>query len=134
MDNVFVFPVRVYYEDTDADGIVYYVNYLKFAERARTEYLINLHISQQELLDNDKTCFVVRSCHIEYLSSAVLGDSLVVACRIKEFGGASVVMEQKIYRGDDVLITMEVKLIYISTVTHRPTRIPPQLKEKMGLQ
>ena len=68
-DNIFAYPVRIYYDDTDAGGIVYYVNYLKFAERARSEFLRSLGINQQKILAEQKVGFVVRSCHIDYLKS-----------------------------------------------------------------
>lgn len=128
--GVFAFPVRVYYEDTDAGGIVYYANYLKFAERARTEFLRMLTVHQQEDLENNQTGFVVRSCHIEYLKSAVLDDALTVTCKVVEQGAASATVAQEILRGDEVLATLEVKVIYMSIATHRPTRIPPEIVEK----
>ena len=128
--GVFAFPVRVYYEDTDAGRIVYYANYLKFAERARTEFLRMLTVHQQEDLENNQTGFVVRSCHIEYLKSAVLDDALTVTCKVVEQGAASATVAQEILRGDEVLATLEVKVIYMSIATHRPTRIPPEMVEK----
>ena len=79
-DNKFLFPVRVYYEDTDAGGIVYYANYLKFAERARTEYIRALGVRQQDALEaEDKFAFVVRHCEVDYQAPAVLDDELVVS-------------------------------------------------------
>ncbi len=130
-DGVFYFPVRVYYEDTDAGGIVYYANYLKFAERARSEFLRALGINQQKILAEQQAGFVVRSCHIEYLKSAVLDDALVVACKVTEMGSASAVMKQRICRGDEILAEIEVKLIFLSLATHRPTRICAEITSKM---
>ena len=80
VDNVFVYPIRVYYEDTDAGGIVYYANYLKFCERARTDWLRGMKVSQRELLSGRKQGFVVRSIKGNYLRSAVLDDYLTVTC------------------------------------------------------
>ena len=131
IDKTFVFPVRIYYEDTDAGGIVYYANYLKFAERARTEFLRALNVNQQDNLEENKTGFVVRSCHAEYLSSAFLDDALVVTCKVTELGGAYVVMKQEICRGNDVLTSIEIKAVYMSILTHRPTRIPVELSAKI---
>ena len=130
MGKIFAYPVRVYYEDTDAGGIVYYANYLKFAERARTEFLRALQICQQDDLEQKQTGFVVRSCHIEYLQSAVLDDALTVTCKVVEQGAASATVAQEILRGDEVLATLEVKVIYMNVALRRPTRIPPEMVEK----
>ena len=130
IDNVFTYPLRVYYEDTDAGGIVYYANYLKFSERARTEFLRSLQIHQQADLEQKQTGFVVRSCHIEYLKSAVLDDALLVTCKVVEHGAASATVAQEILRGDETLATLEVKVIYMNVATHRPTRIPAEMVEK----
>lgn len=130
IDGVFAFPVRVYYEDTDAGGIVYYANYLKFAERARTEFLRTLAVHQQEDLEQHQTGFVVRACHIEYLKSAVLDDALVVTCKVAEYGAATATVTQEILRGDEVLATLEIKVVYMSVSTHRPIRIPAEMSAK----
>ncbi len=131
IDNkIFTYPVRVYYEDTDAGGIVYYANYLKFAERARSEFLRALHINQQQILQEKQCGFVVRACHIEYLSSAYLDDALQISCQLTELGSASAVIHQEVRRGDEVLAQIDVKLIFMSLALHRPTRILPEIKEK----
>ena len=129
-NKTFFYPIRVYYEDTDAGGIVYYANYLKFSERARTEFLRCLGINQQQHLQQSKCGFVVRSCNIDYFSSAVLDDELVVSCKISELGAAFAVLHQEIRRGDDLLSSLEVKVIYLNIETHRPTRIPDNFVEK----
>ena len=129
--NVFAFPVRIYYEDTDAGGIVYYANYLKFAERARSECLTALGINQREILLKERTGFVVRACNIEYLNSAVLEDNLVITCEVVELGAASLVIKQNILRGDEVLAKLEVKVINLNIDTHRPTRLSADLREKL---
>lgn len=131
-DDVFLFPVRVYYEDTDAGGIVYYANYLKFAERVRTEYIRALGVRQQDELENeDKHGFVVRHCDIDYQMPAVLDDELVVSCRVEAVGGASVDMHQDIMRGDQILASIDVKAVYMSLKTKRPVRIPKELRMKI---
>ncbi len=131
-DNEFLFPVRVYYEDTDAGGIVYYANYLKFAERARTEYIRALGMRQQDALeDDDKFGFVVRHCEIDYQAPAVLDDELIVSCKVTEMGGASCTMHQEITRGDQVLAVVDVKAVYVSLKTKRPSRIPRELAAKI---
>lgn len=125
---VFAFPVRVYYEDTDAGGIVYYANYLRFAERARTEYIRALGCSQQDTLENeDKFGFAVRHIDVDYKAPAVLDDALTVTCEVKEFGGASAVMFQQIWRGEKLLTELEVKVVYLSLNKKRPVRIPQEL-------
>ena len=125
---VFAFPVRVYYEDTDAGGIVYYANYLRFAERARTEYIRALGCSQQYALEHDdKFGFAVRHIDVDYKAPAVLDDALTVTCEVKEFGGASAVMFQQIWRGEKLLTELEVKVVYLSLNKKRPVRIPQEL-------
>lgn len=134
VDGVFSFPVRIYYEDTDAGGIVYYANYLKFAERARSEFLRYIGIDQQEILQENRCGFVVRSCHIEYLSSAFLNDDLNVTCQVVEYGSASALVHQQIKRGDIVLTEVDVKVVYMNVDTHRPTRMPKDMVDKFVAQ
>ena len=131
-DKVFAFPIRVYYEDTDAGGIVYYANYLRFAERVRTEFIRSLGCSQQNTLEEDKCGFTVRKCEIEYLRPAVLDDELVVTCEMREVKGASAIMYQEVYRGDELLATINVKVAYVNLVKKRPTRIPEDLVVKIA--
>ena len=128
-NGVYAFPIRVYYEDTDAGGIVYYANYLKFSERVRTEFLRMLNIHQQENINKDKTAFVVRSCRADYLGSAFLDDALVVTCRVTEVGAASAVIYQEIRRGDELLTTIETKVIHLNLESRKPTRIPTYMLE-----
>ena len=99
-DKTFSFPIRIYYEDTDAGGIVYYANYLKFAERARTEYLRHFGLDQDSMLKEKGIGFVVRDCHISYKSPAKLDDALNITCKVSELKGVSLKMEQKLYRGE----------------------------------
>ena len=126
-DKTFSFPVRIYYEDTDAGGIVYYANYLKFAERARTEYLRHLGINQENMLKEQDIGFVVRECHIRYKSPAKLDDALNITCRVTEFKTVSLTMEQKLYRGDTVLAEIEISLVFLSLSTMHPTKIPKEI-------
>ena len=94
----FNFPVRVYWEDTDAGGIVFYANYLKFMERARTEWLRSLGINQQPLREQTGCIFVVSETHLKYLRSARLDDQLQVSARVSEQGRASLASEQEVKR------------------------------------
>lgn len=129
----FYFPVRIYYEDTDAGGIVYYANYLKFAERARTEFIRAVGFNQQEQLSSDERAgFVVRHCEIDYQAPAMLDDLLTVSCEISEFGGASATMHQEIRRGDQLLVTLDVKVVYVLLKNKRPSRIPNELKNLLS--
>ena len=129
-NGIFFFPIRVYYEDTDAGGIVYYANYLKFSERVRSEFLRFLGIDQQSQLRNNHSGFVVRSCNIKYKSSAVLDDVLTVTCQIKEVSPISALLYQEIRRGEEVLTILEVEVVHISLDRHRPIRIPEDWRRR----
>ena len=126
-DKTFSFPIRIYYEDTDAGGIVYYANYLKYAERARTEFLRHLGLNQEDMLKNKGMGFVVRDCHISYKSPAKLDDALNITCKVTELKGVSLKMEQKLYRGDTVLSEIEITLVFLTLPTMRPTKIPTEI-------
>lgn len=130
--DTFVFPVRIYYEDTDAGGIVYYANYLKFAERARTEFLRHIGAApQNNALEGDMCGFVVRHLEIDYRASAKLDDFLTVSCALTEDKGASAVMHQEICRGDEVLAVVDIKVVYVSLAKKRPIRIPEDIRSKL---
>lgn len=129
--QIFVFPARVYYEDTDAGGVVYYANYLKYAERARTEFIRALGVNQQEALAEDMCGFMVRSLNIEYKAPAVLDDLLAVSCELIEMKGAGAEMKQEIYCGDKLLAKIEIKLAYVSLSKKRPVRIPEEFVKKV---
>lgn len=105
-----VFPVQVYWEDTDAGGIVYYANYLKFTERARTDMLRGLGINQQQMMIEDDANFVVRSCKIEYLRPARMDDQLEILTRLTDLRGASLQMRQDIRLGSDIIVTTKVRV------------------------
>ncbi len=126
-DKTFSFPVRVYYEDTDAGGIVYYANYLKFAERARTEFLRLVGKNQDDMLKQQGLGFVVKDCHISYKTPAKLDDALNVTCKVTELRGASLKMEQKIYKQDTIICELEINLVFLNITTMRPTKIPPEI-------
>lgn len=126
-DKTFSFPIRIYYEDTDAGGIVYYANYLKYAERARTEFLRHLGINQQEMLKNQECGFVVRNCNISYKSPARLDDALNITCKVTELKGASLKMEQKLYRENTIICEIEITLVFLNLATMRPSKIPAEI-------
>ena len=123
----FTLPVRVYYEDTDAGGVVYYANYLKFCERARTEWLRTLGLSQQKLLDEQALAFVVRSVQADFLASARLDDALEVFTRVATLRRASILFEQVVKRGQELLFSTRVLLASIDLHRHKPAAIPASL-------
>lgn len=127
VDGTFLFPVRVYYEDTDAFGIVYYANYLRYAERARTEMLRTFGTDNVRLRRELDRLFAVRRCAVEYRSPARLEDALVVATRVVRVAGASFSLGQSIRRGADVLVDVDVMLACI-TGAGQPARLPDALR------
>jgi acyl-CoA thioester hydrolase len=131
MPSVFTWTVRVYYEDTDTGGIVYYANYLKFFERARTEWLRSLGIRQQDLLDTEFAAFVVRSATVDYLGAARLDDELTLRLRVEKLGRASVQFAQQAWRGDTLLASAGVKVGCVDAATMRPRSIPDSAADKM---
>ncbi len=128
----FIWPVRVYWEDTDAGGVVYYANYLKFLERARTEWLRALGIEQMELAERDGVLFVVRRVTADYLRPARFDDTLAVCCWLREVGRASLVMEQTIMRGEETLLTTLVKAACVGVESFRPAKIPDTILERFA--
>ena len=128
----FVWPVRVYWEDTDAGGVVYYANYLKFLERARTEWLRSLGIEQPELAERDGVLFVVRRVEADYLKSARFNDALTVACRMLEVGRASLTIDQRVLRGEEILLEAKVKAACVKAGEFRPAKIPAHILERFA--
>ena len=122
--------IRVYWEDTDAGGIVYYANYLKFAERARTEMLRLVGIEQDRLRAEEGLTFAVRSCAVDYLKPARLDDRLEIVSRIGNLGGASLVALQEVWRGAAALARLTVKLALIGS-SGKAVRLPIRLKDAL---
>lgn len=128
----FLWPVRVYYEDSDAQGLVYFANYFKFMERARTEWLRSLGVEQDVLLERDRRFFVVTSTEAEFLKPARFNDQLLVTCRLTEKARASFSLEQMIYRDavdGELLCRGVARAAFINADTMRPARLPAQLFE-----
>lgn len=126
----FEWPVRVYYEDTDAQGVVYYANYFRFLERARTEWLRSLGVDMVRLMEEDRRIFVVAEVQARFLSPARLSDELTVTARLEKLTRVSFDIEQNIYRDridGELLIRARVKAAYLDADTMRPKRIPPAL-------
>jgi len=128
----FKWPVRVYYEDTDAGGVVFYANYLSFMERARTEYLRHFGFEQDQLNEQKNTIFAVRSVQLDYLSPGRFNDQLIVTAKIIELKKASMLFEQKIYRqnqSEKILCQGEVRIACLRADTFKPMAIPDVLSE-----
>ncbi len=123
----FEFPIRVYIEDTDLGGIVYYVNYFKFMERARTEFLRQYAIQQQQLKDQDYL-FVVKSAQCDYKAPALLDDALTVTVEVLKHSAASVTFSQQIIAGC-VLCSAHIEVVCVSATSMKPRRFPPQIKQ-----
>lgn len=130
----FVHPVRVYYEDTDAAGVVYYANYLKYAERGRTEALRAVGIEQREMATRDGVQFVVRRVAADFRAPARLDDALEVVTRTTDIAGATLTMEQAIRRGDEILVTLTVDICAVAAGgarPGRPVRLPAAIVERL---
>lgn len=121
---------RVYYEDTDSGGVVYYANYLKFAERARTEMLRAADIHQSELAKDSGILFVVRSANLEIISPARLDDMLQITSKVTELAGASVRIFQEISCNSKILATLDVLVVCINQ-SFKPTRINDEIRAKL---
>lgn len=126
MTGVHVFPVRVYYEDTDAGGVVYHANYLRFAERGRTEMLRGVGIDQLELMQREGLAFIVRRCAVDFLKPARLDDALEVHTRVLSAKGARVEAEQVVKRQGDDIARLSLEIACVDR-QGRPQRLPQRL-------
>jgi acyl-CoA thioester hydrolase len=131
MPALFTWTVRVYYEDTDAGGIVFYANYLKFFERARTEWLRAAGVDQQALIERDGAAFVVKHASIDYHAPARLDDELTLTLRIEKLGRASVQFAQQAWKGELLLVEAQVKVGCVDIATVRPRSLPGDVADKM---
>tara|TARA_B100000989_G_C19488082_1_gene448440 strand:+ start:153 stop:584 length:432 start_codon:yes stop_codon:yes gene_type:complete len=129
MHENFFHTLKVYYEDTDAGGVVYYANYLKFLERARTEALFSIGYSNQKLKKDFGSLIIVKACNIEYKKSASLEDELTVRSFVKSITKTSFFMNQIIKRLDDIIAEAQVHLVFIDT-KGKPTKIPNEIYSK----
>jgi acyl-CoA thioester hydrolase len=119
--------LRVYYEDTDAAGIVYYANYLKFAERGRTEMMRDLGFAHSEIAAATGIVFTVRRCSADYRAAARLDDALTVETRIAEIGAATLSLDQQIRRDGETIVALDVLVACVGR-DGRPRRVPPGLR------
>jgi acyl-CoA thioester hydrolase len=129
--ETFRFPVRVYYEDTDAAGVVYYANYLKYMERARTEWLSALGFDLAAVEREHAVVFVVHRVEIDFRAPAQLSDRLDVTLTLRELGRARIVADQAVLREGRTLTDARVTLACLSPATWRPARIPAPVQERM---
>jgi len=128
----FRWPVRVYYEDTDAGGVVYHANYLRFFERARTEFLRSLGVEQDDLRRRYGILFVVRSVQVEYVKAARFNDALSVSVEVEQLKSASLHFRQLAMRQDDELVCeARVRVVCLVAETFRPTAIPDLLLQRL---
>lgn len=125
------FPVRIYYEDTDAAGIVYYANYLRFMERARTEWLRELGCEIDELARRQKVLFAVRSVEVDYHHPCRLNDRLQVGVSVERARAASIDLRQPVFRGETAVVTGRVRLACLDAESFKPRPLPKSLQEKL---
>jgi acyl-CoA thioester hydrolase len=128
--RAFSLSIRVYYEDTDAGGVVYYANYLRFLERARTEWLRHLGFSQSVMLEQN-VAFAVRSVSAEFLKSARLDDELAIVSTLESLGRAQVVFAQRIERNGDLLLDAKIRVACIDPQRGKAIPMPKEIHEKL---
>ncbi len=128
---VYSFPVRVYFENTDAGGVVYHAEYLKFLERARTEWLRHLGFDHQALARDHRIVFVVTAVNAEFVKPARLDDLLAVSVRLESLGRARSVFVQEVRRDDEVLVRAKVTVACVTGEAMKPVEIPDSLRKKM---
>jgi len=126
MHKNFFHKLKVYYEDTDSGGIVYYANYLKFLERARTEALVTLGFNNKKIKEDFGAVIIVKSCNIEYKKPAYLEDELTVRSFVKSITKASFFMNQFISRGEEIIVEAKVHLVFVNQ-EGKPIKIPGTL-------
>ena len=119
---------RIYYEDTDSGGVVYYANYLKFFERGRTEFLRTKNILQSDLAKNFGVIFVVRNCFIKYLKPAKLDDLVVVETFIEKIQKASMQIKQQMIKDEQILCHLNVEIACVDAISFKPKKIPQTIK------
>ena len=129
MHDNFFHKLKVYYEDTDSGGVVYYANYLKFLERARTEALYSIGYSNKKVKEDFEPLIIVKSCNIEYKKSAYLEDELTIRSFVKSISKTSFSMNQIITRGDDKIVDAHIQLVFVDK-KGKPKKIPEEIYSK----
>jgi acyl-CoA thioester hydrolase len=130
-EKMFLWPIRIYYEDTDSGGVVYYANYLKFMERARTEWLRTEGFEQDELIAKENVIFAVRSVQVDYLLPARFNEEIQVSTVVLKKGKASITVEQVVKRNNDVLCKAIIKIACLNTLSFKPAVLPENLYNKI---
>ena len=130
MHENFYHKVKVYYEDTDSGGVVYYANYLKFLERARSEALVSIGFSNKRIKDDFKSLIIVKSCNIDYKKSAHLEDALSIRSFVKSVTKTSFFMNQIIKRNEDLIVEAKIHLVFINE-NSKPIRVPEDVYSKL---
>ena len=126
MHENFFYKLKVYYEDTDAGKVVYYANYLKFLERARTEALFSIGFSNRKIQEKFNALIIVKSCNIEYKKSSFLEDELIVRSFVKSITKTSFFMNQVISKGNEIIVEAQVHLVFINKES-KPIKIPDEI-------
>ena len=124
--------IKVYYEETDAGGVVYYANYLKFIERARSEALLDIGLSNLQIKKDFGALIIVKSCNINFIKSSYLEDQLKISSFITSFNKASFMMDQVVYRDDDIIVTAKVHLVFVNE-KNKPVKIPEKILKSLLL-
>ena len=128
--KTFTLKLKVYYEDTDAGGVVYYANYLKFMERARSDALKSLGFTNKLLIEENGTYIIVKSCNINYIKPALLEDDLEIKSNIKKITKTSFFMLQKVFKGNDQITEADIHLVTIDK-KGKPVKIPERLNQEL---
>ncbi|GAA0911168.1 tol-pal system-associated acyl-CoA thioesterase [Luteibacter anthropi] len=123
----FTWPIRIYWEDTDAGGLVYHANYVRYFERARTEWLRSHGIDQSAIRESTGLAFVLKHMHLDFHAPARLDDELLVSVAVKEARSASILFSQSVARGETLLVQAEVRVAMVNLDTMRPAKIPAEL-------
>jgi acyl-CoA thioester hydrolase len=129
----FKWSVRIYFEDTDSGGVVYHSNYLKFMERARTEWLRSLELNQADLKKKDKIMFVVANVNIDYKKAARFNDELDIETSLDNIGSSKVDLTQNIMKNSELYTSAKVRIACINSETFKPQRIPKLTKQQMEI-
>jgi len=132
MPKEFKHEIKIYYEDTDAGGVVYYSNYLKFLERARTEMIETVGLTNKKLLEEHKTLIIVKSCNIEYISPVKLEDKIQIYSTIETLNKASFVVIQNIKKDNNLVVKAKLKLVTVNQ-EGKPIKIPSVLEKKLAI-
>ena len=130
MAKKFIFKVKVYYEDTDVGGVVYYANYLKYLERARSEAIYSVGYTNSSILKKFGILLIVKSCNINYKKPAKFEDTLEIISEVKSFTKTSFLMKQSISRNNEIISDAEIHLVSVDK-TGKPSKIPEDLKKKL---